>query len=133
MKKLFSTFVCALTVLLLSLSPNAFATRINTLDVGTISIDGVDTTKAIVGQATGTAFVHGVASVTGSSTFNPANIGTLSAVFVGLDTIVNDARYVVGTSSGQNIIASVYGIGAGTATAISTTETRVHYIAIGTP
>lgn len=133
MKIIFSFFACTLIALFLSAMPTAFATRINDLDVGTFSIDGVAATKVIVGQATGTAFVHGVASVTGSSTFNPANIGTLSAVFVGLDTMVDDARYAIGTSSGQNIIASVYGIGAGTATAISTTATRVHYIAIGTP
>lgn len=135
MKQLFSLIPCALIALLLLLMPPiAFATDIDVLDVKTtFKIEGVDRTRVVVSSGTNTAIVYGVQSVTGSSTFNPAGIGTLSAVFVGLDTIADDARYVTGTSSGQNITAEVYGIGAGTVTAISSTPTRVFWLAIGTP
>lgn len=104
------------------------------LDVQTtFKIAGVDKTKLVISDGTNTVMVKGVQSVTGSSTFNPTTIGTLSAVLVSLDTIVDNARYAIGTTSGQNITLSVYGVGAGTATVLSTTATRVHYIAVGTP
>lgn len=135
MKKSRIFFVCAFIALFFAIaSPVASASDIDILDVKTtFKIGGVDKTRVVISDGTNTVIVKGVQSVTGSSTFNPSTVGTLSAVLVSLDTIANDARYAAGTSSGQNITLSVYGIGAGTATTLSTTATRVHYIAVGTP
>ncbi|MCF6147280.1 MAG: hypothetical protein E3K37_01330 [Candidatus Kuenenia sp.] len=72
-------------------------------------------------------------AVTGSSTFTISGIGTVTSVIAGLTAVADDVRYVMGTSSGANVTLKVYGIGAGTATALSTTAANVEYIAIGTP
>lgn len=128
-------FLCVFCVFAMS-APLLYADTMkpDIIDVqSTFKIAGVDKTKLVISDGTNTTMVKGVQSVTGSSTFNPTTIGTLSAVLVSLDTIVGDARYAIGTTSGQNITLSVYGIGAGTTTALSTTATRVHYIAVGTP
>ena len=78
--------------------------------------------------------VKGVKSaVTGSSTFTVTGIGTVTGVLVSLTVISDDVRYAMGTSSGANATIKVYGLGAGTATAISTTATNVEYLAVGTP
>ena len=78
--------------------------------------------------------VMGVKSaVTGSSTFTITGLGTVTAVIAGLTAVADDVRYAMGTSSGANVTLKVYGVGAGTATAISTTAANVEYIAIGTP
>ena len=133
MKKLFSFLVCALIALFLSAMPKTFATDIDILDVKTaFKIGGVDKTKLVTTTATGTAFARGIASVTGSSTVS-SGLGTATAVFVSLTEISDDVRYAMGTSSGANITLKVYGIGAGTATALSTTATNVEWLAIGTP
>lgn len=73
------------------------------------------------------------AAVTGSSTFTITGIGTVTAVIAGLTAVADDVRYAMGTSSGANVTLKVYGVGAGTATALSTTAANVEYIAIGTP
>lgn len=72
-------------------------------------------------------------AVTGSSTFTITGIGTVTAVIAGLTAVADDVRYAMGTSSGANVTLKVYGLGAGTATALSTTAANVEYIAIGTP
>lgn len=78
--------------------------------------------------------VKGVKSaVTGSSTFTVTGIGTVTGVLASLTAISDDVRYAMGTSNGANVTLKVYGIGAGTATAISTTAANVEYLAIGTP
>lgn len=75
---------------------------------------------------------YGIRAVTGSSTFS-SGLGTVTAVVALPDAIGDDKRYVMGTSSGANITLKVYGVGAGTATALSTTATNVQWLAIGSP
>lgn len=134
MKKLLKYFLSVLCVFAVS-APLVFGdlAKPDILDVQTtFKIGGVDKTKLVTTTATGTAFAKGVTSVTGSSTIS-SGLGTVAVVLVSLTTISDDVRYAAGTSSAANITLKVYGIGAGTATALSTTATNVEWFAIGTP
>ena len=77
--------------------------------------------------------IKSVRAVTGSSTFTVTGIGTVTGILASLTAISDDVRHVMGTTSGANVTLKVYGVGAGTATALSTTAANVEYLAIGTP
>lgn len=110
------------------------------LAVGVIALSGMtgqvfagEKANVVVTTSANQVIAMGVRAVTGSSTFSISGIGTVTAVIPGLTVISDDIRYVMGTSSGANVTLKVYGVGAGTATALSTTATVVEYLAIGTP
>ena len=133
LKSVCTMLFCAAVSLFLMASPIVSATDIDVLDVKTtFKVGGVDKTKVVTSTATGTAFAKGVASVTGSSTIS-SGLSTVTAVFVSLTVVSDNVRYACGTSSGSNITLKAYGIGIGTATVLSTTETPIEWLAIGTP
>lgn len=119
MKKILRSVLCAGVIALACITPKVFAG---------------EKANVLVTTSAGQVIVMGVkGAVTGSSTFTISGIGTVTAVIPGLTAISDDVRYAMGTSSGANVTLKVYGVGAGTATAISTTAANVEYIAIGTP
>lgn len=93
---------------------------------------GYAQTYKLIAPGANAKIKYGIQVVTGSSTFS-SGLGTVTAVVALPDAIGDDKRYVMGTSSGANITLKVYGVGAGTATALSTTATNVQWFAVGSP
>lgn len=132
MKKTFLK-MCCIVLFLLVMPAIVFATDIDILDVkSTFKIGGVTKNNVVVTTTSGKAIAFGVQSVTGTSTF-ASGLTTVTAVIATPDAIVDDVRYVMGTATAGNITLEVYGIGAGTSTAISATPVNVNWQAVGIP
>ena len=132
MRKTFLKAGCVILFLLI-MPAIVFATDIDVLDVkSTFKVGGVTKNNMVVTTTSGKAIAFGVRSVTGTSTF-ASGLTTVTAVIATPDAIVDDVRYVIGTSTAGNITLQVYGIGAGTSTAISTTPVNVNWQAVGLP
>lgn len=134
MKKLVTVLLCTLFLsAVITGAKCARATDIDVLDVKTtFKIGGVSKNNVVITTTSGKAIAFGVRSVTGTSTF-ASGLGTVTAVIATPDAIADDVRYVMGTSTAGNITLSVYGISAGTSTALSTTPANVNWQAVGTP
>lgn len=128
-------YLLILTVFLaiFSVQSPATATDIDILDVkSTFKIGGVTKNNVVITTSSGKAIAFGVRSVTGTSTF-ASGLTTVTAVIATPDAIVDDVRYVMGTATAGNITLQVYGINAGTSTALSTTPVNVNWQAVGLP
>lgn len=132
MQKTFFKAGCVILFLLI-IPVIVFATDIDILDVkSTFKVGGVTKNNMVVTTSSGKAIAFGVRSVTGTSTF-ASGLTTVTAVIATPDAIADDVRYVMGTATAGNITLQVYGIGAGTSTAQSTTPVNVNWQAVGVP
>lgn len=87
--------------------------------------------NVVVTTSPNQAIVSGITSFTGTTSVS-SGLGTATNVIAFIDSgsFANTKAYVVGTSSGGDVVLKVYGTDT---TTLATGATVVHWLAIGTP